>query len=197
MTPLIRVIEAAQQPVQRWKNGGGSTTQIASYPSDATLDTFDWRISMARMEQDGPFSLFPDIDRTLAVLQGDGLTLNIDGLGEITVTQLTPPASFPGGRPTHARLIGGAITDLNVMTRRGRFRHRLRFMRIDGAASLTADADVLVALSLGEVRITVGDQRGDLKARDAAILSGARSAMVSLRAPRPAAIWLVDIEGVS
>lgn len=196
-SPTLRIIEAAQQPVQRWKNGGGSTTQIISYPPNASLDDFDWRVSMARMETDGPFSLFPGIDRTLAILQGEGVTLEIADLGEIKITQLTPPASFPGDHATQARLLGGPITDLNVMSRRGRYRHRLRFMRIDGAASLTADADVLVLLCLGEAQVGLGDEFCGLKSGDAALLSDVKGRTISLRAAPPAALWMVDIEPVS
>ena len=48
-----------------WKNGGGETAEIAVSPPGAALDDFDWRLSMARVETDGPFSAFPGIDRTL------------------------------------------------------------------------------------------------------------------------------------
>lgn len=34
---------------------------------------FIWRISMARVEQPGPFSAFPGVDRVLAVLEGESL----------------------------------------------------------------------------------------------------------------------------
>ena len=49
-----------------WKNGGGSTTEIAIAPLGATVDKFDWRISLATIANSGPFSVFPGVDRTLA-----------------------------------------------------------------------------------------------------------------------------------
>jgi environmental stress-induced protein Ves len=45
-----------------WKNGGGETTEIAVFPDGAGLSDFDWRVSMARVDGDGPFSSFPGIE---------------------------------------------------------------------------------------------------------------------------------------
>ena len=64
MTMLIPF--ANLEPVS-WKNGGGSTTEIAVFPPDAGFDDFDWRVSLATVAADGPFSAFPGIERTLAM----------------------------------------------------------------------------------------------------------------------------------
>ena len=74
-----------------------------------------WRASRA----DGPFSLFPGVDRTLAILEGEGLLLDIAGRAPVELTGASAPLSFPADAPTTASLIAGPITDLNVMTRRG------------------------------------------------------------------------------
>ncbi len=42
-----------------WKNGGGETAEIAVFPPSADLSEFGWRISMATVSSDGPFSAFP------------------------------------------------------------------------------------------------------------------------------------------
>ncbi len=62
-----------------WKNGGGETVEIAVFPPGAGVDDFDWRISMATVASDGPFSIFPGIDRTLSILDGAGLSLKMEG----------------------------------------------------------------------------------------------------------------------
>jgi len=93
------------------------------------LDIFDWRISMAQVASDGPFSDFFGIDRTLAVIKGSGLVLMIGDNAPITVEPGSDPIRFPGDIPTSARLVAGEIADLNVMTRRGRFSHRLLRVR--------------------------------------------------------------------
>ena len=104
-----------------WKNGGGQTTEIAVWPLGASLDAFEWRISMATVEQDGPFSQFPDVDRTLAVLKG-GLKLQFRDQPTSVLMPGSTPVSFPGDVAAKAELWGGPAHDLNVMTRRGQWR---------------------------------------------------------------------------
>src|SRR3954452_2619861 len=121
----VRIIRAADCRTTPWKNGGGSTTEIAIGPAGASLENFDWRISMARVAADGPFSDFPGIDRTLTVIEGGGMVLRVGDDAPLTLSRGSAPVSFAGDMPTSARLTAGAITDLNVMTRRGRFGHRV------------------------------------------------------------------------
>ncbi len=45
------------------------------YPAGAALDEFLWRVSIADVERDGPFSRFPGIDRTIVLLEGAGMRL--------------------------------------------------------------------------------------------------------------------------
>ena len=66
----MRVFRSADHAFSPWKNGGGTTAEIAIGPPGATLDAFDWRISMARVASDGPFSSFPGVDRTLSIIDG-------------------------------------------------------------------------------------------------------------------------------
>src|SRR5580704_9253002 len=79
----MRLLPAGQHRRMPWKNGGGETTEIAVAPEGAGLDALDWRVSMARVATDGPFSAFPSIDRTLSVLAGVGIALAIAGRPEI------------------------------------------------------------------------------------------------------------------
>lgn len=166
----MRIIRASECRTTPWKNGGGSTTEIAVAPAGASLDDFDWRISTARVASDGPFSEFPGIDRTLAVVRGEGLVLTIGQHAPLTLACGSEPISFPGDVPTSARLTAGEIGDLNVMTRRGRFRHRMR--RIDEPVACDFDGhDIAVVLSL-DGRASVASERGaaTLDQGDAAIL---------------------------
>ncbi len=66
----MRMIRSSDYRRMPWKNGGGETVEIAIAPAGASLDAFDWRISMACVASSGPFSRLPGIDRTLAVLAG-------------------------------------------------------------------------------------------------------------------------------
>ena len=54
---------------------------------------------MATVASDGPFSLFPGVDRTLAVLEGEGIVLSVEGqAGRSTLTRDSPPLAFPADR---------------------------------------------------------------------------------------------------
>jgi environmental stress-induced protein Ves len=150
-----------------WKNGGGTTIEMLTSPEGTGFDSFDWRISMARVEQDGPFSTFPAIDRTISVLEGAGLVLEPQQRGAITLTAQTAPFAFPGDLKLHARLIDGPITDLNVMTRRGRTRAFVSKLSAIGTFDLTTDAATTLLLPGSNVTACVGDQhiqahQGDL-----------------------------------
>lgn len=119
----MRLLRAADHRRMPWKNGGGETHEVAISPADATVDAFDWRVSMAVVAVDGPFSAFAGIDRTLVLLDGDGMILDIAGWGIVTLTPESAPLAFPADVATGATLTGGPITDLNVMTARGCFAH--------------------------------------------------------------------------
>jgi environmental stress-induced protein Ves len=129
-----------------WKNGGGETVEIAVSPEGAGLADFDWRVSMATVATDGPFSVFPGIDRTLSILEGEGMTLFIEGREPVRLTQESDPLPFPADAPTSATLVDGAITDLNVMTRRGELGHSVRRIGIDGGGELVFACDTALVL---------------------------------------------------
>jgi uncharacterized protein len=172
----LKIIRASDCRTTPWKNGGGSTTEIAAEPAGASLDTFDWRISLAQVASDGPFSEFPGIDRTLAVLKGSGLALTIGNDAPATLERGSDPISFAGDIATSARLVAGEITDLNVMTRRGRFGHRLRRIRQPEACDFDGH-DIAIVLSLnGSTALTVEREVAALNHADAAILIKAREA---------------------
>jgi environmental stress-induced protein Ves len=128
----------------RWLNGGGETTELAVSPEHATFDTFDWRLSAAHVAIDGPFSSFPGIDRSLIVTSGAGLTLVSQGLPSTTCTPDKPPLEFPGDRAIQGVLVDGPVSDLNVMTRRGRYAHKLVARRISDQYEIEGASGILI-----------------------------------------------------
>ena len=144
----MRILRAADYRVMPWKNGGGTTTEIAVSPDGAGLDDFDWRISMARVETSGPFSSFAAIDRTLSVLEGEGIVLDIAGQPPARLTADSAPLAFAGDVPTSAALIGGPIIDLNVMTRRGRMAHGVERRPLSGEIRISPRADTTLVLAV-------------------------------------------------
>ena len=141
-----------------WKNGGGTTTEIAVVPAGAGLDDFDWRIRMARVDGGGPFSLFPGIDRTLAILDGDGILLTVGNRVATGLTVASEPLPFPADEETHATLIGGPVTDLNVMTRRGRASHTVERITVTTPIEIeTGTGTVIVFCAAGAIDVEAAD----------------------------------------
>jgi environmental stress-induced protein Ves len=146
MSAEIRVLRAAGHVTMPWKNGGGVTTEIAVHPAGASLETFLWRISMAHVASDGPFSRFDGVDRTLVLLDGHGMRLDIEDRTPVTLVEGSDPLPFPADVPTSAHLLDGPIRDLNVMTRRGQWRHAVERIAIQDGGTWTAAAPVSVIL---------------------------------------------------
>lgn len=115
----------------RWKNGRGWTTEIAVSHADAGLNgkPFDWRISMADIEQDGDFSAFPGYDRTILVAAGRGMELSFDAAPAQRLAERYLPFRFRGEWRTHCRLLHGPLRDFNVMTARSGWQHECHIAR--------------------------------------------------------------------
>lgn len=164
----MRILRAADHRRMAWKNGGGETVEIIVSPPAAGLDDFDWRISMARVERDGPFSAFPGIDRTLAVLDGEGLILDVEGRVPLALTARGEPVTFPADAPTTGRLVDGPITDLNVMSRRGRFVHSVEPLQVSEAIELDiVETDTFILCLRGIVGIRAEGMNERLDQADA------------------------------
>ena len=106
-------------PPTPWKNGGGTTREILCWPPGADTGNFDFRVSVASITQAGPFSAFPGVDRTIVLLDGDGVWLKGDGVDHRLATRHAP-FDFSGDTPLACELLGGPSTDFNVMGRRAR-----------------------------------------------------------------------------
>lgn len=116
----MRVVRAAEQPRIRWRNDGGWTRDIARDSSNE--HDFSWRVSIADVEADGPFSIFEGFDRLLVLLDGVGMDLVFPESGE--VIGLRPDARrarFAGEAAITAELLDGPTTDFNVIWDRSRF----------------------------------------------------------------------------
>jgi environmental stress-induced protein Ves len=118
---LVRHLRASDSRRVPWKNGRGFTEELALWPAGASFEKadFDWRISKAGVEEDGPFSSFPGIERVLVVTEGAGIVL--DHGASAPRRHLAPliPYRFSGDWPTSAELVAGRIADFNVLCRRG------------------------------------------------------------------------------
>lgn len=164
----MRLLRAADRAPAPWKNGGGVTYEVAVEPPGAGFADFGWRLSTAVIAADGPFSRFDGIDRTLVLVEGDGLRLDIAG----RAVELTPEAAiveFAGEEPVHAALASGPILDLNLMVRRGAWRSSLSRRRVGGGERLAA-AEVLLVFALENVALSTPEGVVVLAPKDALLL---------------------------
>jgi len=128
----------------RWKNGAGWTSEIALENADD--GEFVWRISIADIDADSDFSIFPGIDRTLVVLSGGGMVLDIAGRDPVELRPLETPLVFAGEERIRARLSAGPTRDFNVMTRRTAYTHQLRVHRWGPLPQLVRNRETAVFL---------------------------------------------------
>jgi environmental stress-induced protein Ves len=191
MTVLIPFAGLAPVP---WKNGGGSTTEIAVNPPEAGFDDFDWRISLATISGDGPFSVFPDVERTLALVDGHGITLDIDGDERLVVCKDEPVLAFSGDSIVEAKLNRGPTTDFNVMTHNERCYHQFGRRRLPGAPSgfvPRGDVTVLFLAEGDSLSLSSDGERIGMVRYDAVLFD--QSEVVWKLEGAPGVVLIVDI----
>lgn len=127
-----------------WKNGKGVTRELAVGPT-CYGETYDWRISRAVVDCDGPFSDFSGYDRVLIMLAGKGMDLFHDNGETHRFNRPYDKAEFAGDAGTQAILVNGAIQDFNIMTRQKKCTYSVDLPRGSGIHDLFIDAsDFLV-----------------------------------------------------
>lgn len=124
MIELIRARDYREQP---WKNGGGLTREIAVAFSDEDNQRVLWRVSLATIDRDGPFSEYRGYDRTIVALDTEAVELEVEG--KQVVLERWQPHEFRGEARVACRLRGGATRDLNIMTLRDAFVHDVEVVR--------------------------------------------------------------------
>ncbi|STQ89363.1 HutD/Ves family protein [Iodobacter fluviatilis] len=170
---MPKIIQKKDLPVQAWKNGGGVTSEIVIFPKEASLDHFDWRISMATIGLDGGFSEFAGVDRSLAMVAGKGVSLQFGKGGPQTLMPKDQPLRFAGEAKVYARLLQGEVIDFNVMTRRSSYRHLLRqqVFSMPETWAFAGESGLLFLAGGESVLCQKGGQQFVLKAMDSLLLS--------------------------
>ena len=124
----MQVIRFAQLEAKAWRNGAGLTREIARLPEAGPLttdtsrsgDSWAWRVSIADVTSAGDFSLFPEMERVLTVIEGDQIVLKGDDWEKSL--EKYQPHRFSGEIAVQGILPKGNIRDLNVITRTGSFK---------------------------------------------------------------------------
>jgi environmental stress-induced protein Ves len=188
---VVLILPEAQRRSVAWKNGGGLTREIAVHPPGSDLGSFDWRVSLAQVRTPGAFSCFPGVQRQLAVLEGL-LSLSIAGAAAIGVSPHSAPITFAADVPVHATPTG-AVTDLNVMTRRGRCSARLTRRTAAKPGPLTLEAATTLIVALSPLVLRADGRHWDLSRLDAARIEGALPCEVASREAGQGAFYLAEI----
>jgi len=156
-----RLIRAAECQPKPWKNGLGVTREIMRSPAAADDASFLWRASVAEVNSAAPFSLFPGIDRHIALLDGAGFNMTLDGTQTHLLHTRYEPFAFPGEAHVTIALVDGPTHDFNLMVRRSHAHGSINVCAQPGRHDIDATCALLYVLH-GSVDTPLGVlQAGD------------------------------------
>jgi len=152
-------IRLQDTPVSPWKNGGGTTQSLVCWPSPS-----DWvfRMSVARIDSDGPFSEFKGVDRWFAVLSGEGVVLQFPER-RVEVGALDTAVQFSGDLPCQCSLTNGPTVDFNLMVQ-GVSANMARIYRSPYVAKFKAQTTLAIFVVAEGGRVRMGSQNYELNA---------------------------------
>lgn len=160
---MIELIRADQYTKMLWKNGGGFTLEIARSQGEAD---FDWRISMAAVTTSGPFSLFPNKQRIISVLDGQGMVLHVDDLPAKNLNQ-GDIFAFHGESQVQSELVDGAIRDLNLIYDPAKFHARFQWLNDAAEQAFISSADLIFIFNhVGETEVNVNNHSFQIAANE-------------------------------
>ena len=163
----LRVLRPADYKRMPWKNGGGMTTELAVHPS---ADAYDWRISIADIESNGPFSTFEGYDRYIALLEGLGMELRFDEGEPIRLERRLQFVKFAGEQRTEGVLISGKVRDFNVIYKRDAVRVEVLHRPLVGPMVFFRDVTWFVYLAGGTADAKCGAESVALEANSSLLL---------------------------
>lgn len=182
-----------------WRNGRGSTLEIAREP--AAGEDFAWRLSLADIDQDGEFSPYPGYSRALVLVAGNSLKLRFRGHGNCLLDAAGRGTRFEGDWETHCALADGRCTDLSLIVRRGPAARSgsvvraPRMLRVKSMGRVILARDLYGALFVLEGSVAVGEsiraRPRTLRARDTLLLAPGREQTLTLRSLEQSAARLV------
>ncbi|MFM7201065.1 MAG: HutD family protein [Myxococcota bacterium] len=192
---FLRLISASEFLKMPWKNGKGVTRELGIYPPrfGVGLSSFEWRISIAAVPEDGPFSRFEGYDRQILVLEGHGMTLRHPTIGEEHSLKPLEPYAFSGDIETVGRLHAGPVEDFNVMTRQGAWQSRVEVLRA-GTHTRESTKTCWVYIQAG---MAVLEEPVLVASAPPHNPSGGKSAEQPMRIPAGAALMLAEAEGIT
>lgn len=141
-----------------WRNGLGQTIELLRENLPGSSN-FAWRLSIADVVSDGLFSDFSGYDRTLLLLQGQGLTLNHYNGKQDQLVEYLQAAHFQGDNKSYAKLLDGPIKDFNVISRRDFCTTRVTSLKNVEQKHFVISSDVFLIYAPEEA-ITIQSDKG-------------------------------------
>jgi environmental stress-induced protein Ves len=200
--PASRVLKHKNYRTMPWRNGRGSTLEIARDP--ASGEEFAWRLSLADIEDDGDFSAYPGYRRALVLIAGNRLYLRFKGHGHCFLNPTRPGTRFEGDWKTRCALPEGRCTDLSLIVRRGTGTRPASIvraplvLRVTSSRRLVVSNDLYTALFVLQGDVVLAESTSvrshTLRPRDTLLLSpGLERALTirNLRQSSPARIVLL------
>jgi environmental stress-induced protein Ves len=157
------IIRPDQWRGMQWRNGRGFTHEVLVVGRGQSPDPeFLWRVSVATISADGPFSTYPGYDRTITLLDGAGMTLDISERGRVVIDEQHHPFSFSGDWHVQAALLAGPTRDLNIISDRSKVSQETTLLELgrDPAELGRAGREVFVFVIAGSVKVRAGDGAG-------------------------------------
>ena len=153
----ITLLAAAAYRTMPWRNGLGTTVEIALDPG--ADGRFHWRLSIADVAQSGPFSLFDGYDRVIAVVAGAGMRLAVAGRPRVLIDRESAPHAFSGDAATECALIDGPIRDFNLIFDRATADGSVVALKAPQSIAL-AGGTALLHARVGSLQVDAGTEGG-------------------------------------
>jgi len=194
-----RIISPTQFITMPWKNGLGKTIELLLQPASERDPNpgFLWRLSIASVIEGGAFSDFKGYQRTLTLLEGNGITLRYDDLSEDTLRNPLQKAHFNGDASTQATLHQGPVKDFNVIARRDACTAMVNNFTHASQQSLALDADecFVYAHKASAVIHMEGMENIELAAGHLLVLGGAKRTKLALTADAAIVVQISHHQG--
>jgi environmental stress-induced protein Ves len=192
----LKYLEAATYERTRWKNNQGWTSEILRLPQKKDTHDYSVRISIAEITQDSNFSRFDGFDRSLMLLEGQGLNLYIAEqsapFAELKHSEQT--ITFPGELQISCKLHNGPTSDFNVFTRRSIYQHCLEshLFHKNWQYTVKPNTYYLWYLLRGNATLTLGTKSISWKTGDSVLLQDSQAVSQKLSATGSGALIVVS-----
>lgn len=177
----MHIVRQSEFKASPWKNGGGITHEALREPEGA--DEFRWRVSVAHIDAGGPFSNFAGYARTMVLLRGGGVLLQLSDGSRRMMRAAGDMAQFDGALGVDCELLNGPCVDLNLMVSKSMGAAHARVERLQDPRSvqLREGESMLVFPIDGPVAIQTAAASDSLEPWDLAVLAGTavRSARIA------------------